>query len=41
MLRLAGLGVAFHAKPVVRASATYAMTYVGLDGLLELVSCKF
>ncbi|HTJ29271.1 MAG TPA: phosphoserine phosphatase SerB [Acidobacteriaceae bacterium] len=41
MLRLAGLGVAFHAKPVVRASAKYAMTYVGLDGLLELVSCKF
>ena len=37
MLRLAGMGVAFHAKPVVRAEARYAMTYVGLDGLLELV----
>jgi phosphoserine phosphatase len=37
MLRLAGLGVAFHAKPVVRASARYAMTHVGLDGLLELL----
>lgn len=38
MLRLAGVGVAFHAKPVVRAEARYAMTYVGLDGLLEVVS---
>jgi phosphoserine phosphatase len=36
MLRLAGMGVAFHAKPVVRAEAAYAMTHVGLDGLLEL-----
>lgn len=36
MLRLAGMGVAFHAKPVVRAEARYAMTHVGLDGLLEL-----
>jgi phosphoserine phosphatase len=38
MLRLAGMGVAFHAKPVVRAAARYAMTHVGLDGLLELAS---
>jgi phosphoserine phosphatase len=37
MLRLAGMGVAFHAKPVVRASAAFAVTHVGLDGLLELV----
>jgi phosphoserine phosphatase len=37
MLRLAGMGVAFHAKPVVRASAQFAMTHVGLDGLLELM----
>jgi phosphoserine phosphatase len=37
MLSLAGMGVAFHAKPVVRASAKYAMTHVGLDGLLEVV----
>jgi phosphoserine phosphatase len=36
MLRLAGLGVAFHAKPVVRAEAKAAMTHVGLDGLLYL-----
>jgi len=37
MLRLAGMGVAFHAKPVVRAAARYAMTHVGLDGLLYLL----
>ncbi len=37
MLRLAGMGVAYPAKPVVRASAAFAVTHVGLDGLLELV----
>ena len=40
MLRLAGMGVAFHAKPVVRAEAAYAMTHVGLDGLLELTEFR-
>ncbi|MFC5863738.1 phosphoserine phosphatase SerB [Acidicapsa dinghuensis] len=38
MLRIAGVGVAFHAKPVVRAEARVAMTHVGLDGLLEIVN---
>lgn len=38
MLRIAGMGVAFHAKPVVRAEARYAMTHVGLDGLLEIAA---
>jgi phosphoserine phosphatase len=37
MLGLAGMGVAFHAKPVVRAAAPYSMTHVGLDGLLYLL----
>jgi phosphoserine phosphatase len=37
MLRLAGMGVAFHAKPVVRASAEFSVMHVGLDGLLELI----
>ena len=37
MLGLAGMGVAFHAKPVVRASARFSMTHVGLDGLLYLL----
>ncbi len=36
MLGLAGLGVAFHAKPLVRASAPAAVSHVGLDGLLYL-----
>lgn len=33
MLQAAGLGVAFHAKPVVRAQADVALDYVGLDGI--------
>jgi phosphoserine phosphatase len=37
MLGLAGMGVAFHAKPVVRASARFSVTQVGLDGLLYLL----
>ena len=32
----AGVGVAYHAKPVVRAQAMHALTYVGLDGVLNL-----
>ena len=30
------VGIAYHAKPVVRAQATHALTYVGLDGVLNL-----
>jgi phosphoserine phosphatase len=37
MLGLAGMGVAFHAKPVVREKARYSVTHVGLDGLLYLL----
>ena len=32
----AGVSVAYHAKPVVRAQATCALNYVGLDGVLNL-----
>jgi phosphoserine phosphatase len=32
----AGVSIAYHAKPVVRAKATYCLDYVGLDGLLNL-----
>ncbi len=32
----AGVGIAYHAKPVVRAQATHALTWVGLDGVLNL-----
>jgi phosphoserine phosphatase len=37
MLHAAGLGVAFHAKPIVRANADRSITSVGLDGLLYLM----
>lgn len=36
MLGQAGIGVAYHAKPVVREQTTYALNYVGLDGVLNL-----
>ena len=32
----AGVSVAYHAKPVVRAQATHALNYSGLDGVLNL-----
>ncbi len=37
MLAIAGLGIAFRAKPVVRASAKQAISNVGLDGILYLL----
>jgi phosphoserine phosphatase len=36
MMAEAGLSIAFHAKPVVRAKADYALNYCGLDGVLNL-----
>jgi phosphoserine phosphatase len=36
MLAEAGTSIAYHAKPVVRAKADYALDHVGLDGLLAL-----
>lgn len=38
MLEAAGLGVAFHAKPAVRAQADYAIETGGLDQILSLLS---
>ncbi len=40
MLRLAGLGIAFHAKPVVRRSAQQAISTLGLDGILYLLGVR-
>lgn len=37
MLAAAGLGVAFHAKPLVRASANHAISRFGLDSVLYLI----
>ncbi|MEK8090624.1 phosphoserine phosphatase SerB [Thermithiobacillus plumbiphilus] len=36
MLKLAGLGVAYHAKPVVQAQANYNIRHGGLDRILPL-----
>lgn len=38
MLGVAGLSVAFHAKPVVRAQAAVALNFVGLNGLLNVLA---
>lgn len=40
MLRLAGLGVAFRAKPLVRQSARQAISKMGLDGILYLLGVR-
>jgi phosphoserine phosphatase len=37
MLNLAGLGIAFHAKPKVKNSAQSAISSIGLDGVLYLL----
>ncbi len=37
MISIAGLGVAFNAKPIVRQRASNAISSVGLDGLLYLI----
>lgn len=38
MMAAAGAGVAYHAKPIVQAQASYALNYSGLDGLIHLFS---
>ncbi len=40
MISLAGLGVAFHAKPIVREKAGNTISTVGLDGLLYLIGIQ-
>lgn len=40
MLNLAGLGIAFHAKPVVKANAEQAISNLGLDGILYLIGVR-
>ncbi len=37
MLAQAGISIAYHAKPVVREQAGYALNFVGLDGLVNLL----
>ena len=38
MMGIAGLSLAFRAKPVVRAQASVALNYSGLDGLLKVLA---
>ena len=38
MMAQAGISIAYHAKPVVRKQASYALNFVGLDGLVNLFS---
>jgi len=40
MLSMAGMGIAFHAKPLVRQSASHAVSYLGLDSLLYLIGVR-
>ena len=37
MMAQAGVSIAYHAKPVVRAQASYALNFVGLNGLVNLL----
>jgi phosphoserine phosphatase len=40
MLSAAGLGIAFHAKPKVKANADQSLSTIGLDGLLYFLGFK-
>ena len=40
MLSIAGIGVAFHAKPLVRAKAQHSISSMGLDALLYLLGIR-
>lgn len=40
MLNLAGMGIAFRAKPLVRQSAEHSLTQLGLDALLYLIGVR-
>ncbi len=40
MLNLAGLGIAFHAKPKVKESASQSISTIGLDGILYFLGFR-
>lgn len=40
MLRTAGLGIAFHAKPKVKENAEHSLSTVGIDGILYFLGFK-
>lgn len=40
MLGIAGMGIAFRAKPIVRENASHAVSFLGLDSLLYLIGVR-
>ncbi|MDY6259303.1 MAG: HAD hydrolase family protein, partial [Bacteroidales bacterium] len=40
MLKTAGLGIAFHAKPKVKANAQQSISTIGIDGVLYFLGFK-
>ena len=40
MLTTAGLGIAYHAKPKVKANAKQSISTIGLDGVLYFLGFK-
>ena len=40
MLSIAGLGIAFHAKPIVKKQARHSIATIGLDGILYLLGMR-
>lgn len=40
MINIAGLGIAFHAKPTVKANARHAISTIGLDAILYLMGFR-
>ena len=40
MLDVAGMGIAFHAKPLVRENAGHSISTLGLDSLLYLMGIR-
>src|SRR5207237_4701594 len=40
MLNAAGMGIAFHAKPLVRESARHAVSHLGIDSILYLLGVR-
>jgi phosphoserine phosphatase len=40
MLGIAGMGIAFRAKPLVRRTASHAVSFLGLDSLLYLIGVR-
>lgn len=38
MMAQAGISIAYHAKPIVREQASYALNFVGLDGVVNMLA---